>query len=1079
MSPRNGIISNRFYFTLVGLILITPSEGFVRSHNCPGSPQYVKSSKRYTEIDIVTRARSNPSNCTWIIERDDCNGVGVEVDVQGLARRNDYSLHINIYDGLSSMYPTIATYVKHRYSNSERSFGPRRSSGRFLTIVFTVRGDHYSQRNFQFRYRNTPKGLLPSDTENGKIENSVSDTCGDEFLIAYQTPNVVTSPGYPREYGNSLDCKWTIKSDDICNDDVIHVTIHSFSLEETYDHLVIYNGDTAFDPVLIKLSGNVEPQLITSSGTSIVIEFKTDDTASGRGFHLSYTRMRPTPTLSESVAIKMTERSADLSVDFTSSTPHRKVYWSRNDVIIHQDEKHIFTVTPAKVRMEPETDVTVEGFTAKLIITNPDSQDIGMYKIAVVNEFGVGERTVNLRRNSVPVVQNYAVFPENASITVTFAAYPNFKAEWYKTQRILASGSDVHITTEFVENYENGNDDMAIYKSVLSPAFPTENDYGEYRFIIRNDLGTSEIYIHMDFPASELPKILATPSPVKLSNRNLTLSVNFDSNIAYPTIKWYHGGNRLEKSSKYRPYAKWQGISAQDWSTNGYPVAVTLTEFKRISTTHQGHTNNSSNSNGYDCPTIGGDRSSTQPASSYVAMLTISDVTPEDFGVYRVVVENGAGISRHVIDVIAPEVFPHVTCNQADTIRLTCNVTACSSSNQSWIHSYDGETVRYLPGHQDGSINTLTIPLCMHSDAGTYTCVATEKETGNDVAIQHDKTTLTVRAVPVILESTVDIMRNTLHIEVPFFSYPPHHRITWYRNRDQISSSSKITMVTKSRDVVLPMHGKTCRQAGHVTSITLSSLDGRDFGIYKITVSNEMGISEHIIEVQNPEYANPVSSNHVSVSHDGGSAILRVVFFSYYNKFSVDWSFNGKEVRENHPVNKYEIETGSSTFSYSDDTVVRIMREQSTTLTVTCVSDEDYGRYDVVVSNKAGKAVIPVWLAKPDQGVPEIVGDIVTDVKNSTGEINATFLSSPSYTFIRWLKEGKEIENDSSKYRILNENIDIDVPSDGETMAKIGTITRLSVTSLEDKDYGRYTVQIFNKVGMTDRSVKLDEVCTL
>ncbi|XP_033729195.1 neuropilin-1-like, partial [Pecten maximus] len=140
------------------------------------------------------------------------------------------------------------------------------------------------------RYRNTPKDLSPSLSGYKGPENTVSDTCGEEILLANQKPNAITSPGYPREYGNSLDCKWYLTSDKPCNDDVIQVTIHTLSLEETYDHLVIYDGDTERHPVLTKLSGTAEPQVIVASGTSIIIAFKTDDTASGRGFYLSYIR---------------------------------------------------------------------------------------------------------------------------------------------------------------------------------------------------------------------------------------------------------------------------------------------------------------------------------------------------------------------------------------------------------------------------------------------------------------------------------------------------------------------------------------------------------------------------------------------------------------------------------------------------------------------------------------------------------------------------------------------------------------------------------------------------------------------
>ncbi|XP_033729197.1 titin-like [Pecten maximus] len=765
-----------------------------------------------------------------------------------------------------------------------------------------------------------------------------------------------------------------------------------------------------------------------------------------------------------------------MSVDFISSTPHRAVYWSKNDVIIQQDDKHTFTVTPAKVSVESDPGVNVDGFTASLLIDGTESRDAGMYKMVVANEHGISERTLYVKRgHSVTMLPHYEAFPRNATITVTFSSDPDFKIEWYKKQRFLTPGSDVRVTTELVGEGEDGN---AIYRSVLYPESPKQIHYGDYKFIIRKDIGTVETHILMDFPETELPKLLATPTPVEMRNRSLILTVDFDSNIAYPTVSWYHGDVPLRTSDRYRLELRWKGISS-DWVAQGYPSVLPSTPFKLVTSSNSSYS--------YMYPSIGGNRSLTQLNANYTAVLTISDVKPADFGLYRVILENDAGATHHVIEVTAPEVFPYVTCDQADTIQLACNVTSCSRVTLSWIHSVDDDVVRNLPGHQDGSINTLTIPMCMHSDAGMYTCVA-EEGTGSDVTIIHDTTTVTVRAVPVILESTVNISGDRLHIELPFYSYPPHHRVTWHRNGGQISPSDRITIGIEQHDVNLPMHGKTCRQVGHVTSVEVPAPVDEDFGTYKITISNKIGTSEHIIEVQNPKYINPVASSDVNVSYDGGSAVLRVTFTTYYPEFNVKWYFKGEEIRENHPVNKYKIQTDNSTHSLSPIqavpnsfgvpvTVVRRKLWKSSVLTVTCVSEKDYGKYDVLVSNKAGKAVIPVKLTKHGQGVPAMVGDIVTTAINSTREISAKFHSVPRYRLIKWFKDDKEITNDTSKYVIVNEDVDIEIPSSEESMKETGTITRLRVTSPEEEDYGLYRVQIYNDVGMIDGSATLDEDC--
>ncbi|XP_060063933.1 titin-like [Ylistrum balloti] len=1049
MCRNNKLISRIDNSPLTRIVLVLPLLGIVSSEICSGQTNHVISSPHYTTVNIVSLGRSS---CTWVIEQVDCdNGgtVGVQVSFFG-------EFSITIYDGPSSQYPVIGKY-NHFILGSGID---KRSSGRFMTVHFTFSPHSYNR--FHLRYRNTPKGLLPSRSGSTETENSVSDTCGEILLVAYQKPNFITSPGYPREYGNSLDCKWTVKSDDVCNDDVIQITIHTLALEVNYDHLVIYDGDSDLERVLTKLSGHGESQVIMASGKSVVIQFKTDDTAPGRGFHLSYIRTKASPSISPTVVTKVSKGVAEMSVDFMSSTPHTAVDWSRLGRHIQQEDRYTFRVTSAKVGIASEPGVVVDGFTATMVITDLQSSDFGNYNVGVRNKFGVSERLISLRRgSSAPDIRNYTVFSENATIMVMFSSHTNFEVEWYKSQHILNTGSDVAIATKLVQSDENGNENEDIYMAMLSRVEPTELDYGEYMCIIRNDIGSSEISVNMDLPRTELPRLLTTPLAVQMSDKDIILTVNFDSNIAYPTATWYHGNVQLENATdKYRQEMTWKGILSSNWFTYGYPT----------------HQNQSDVDRSYDYPSIGSTRTSTVPNANYTALLTISMITSDDFGPYRVVLRNDAGITHHVIDVTIPEVFPYATCDQSNAIQLVCNVTSCSIT-QSWIHSVDGDVIRKLPGDQDGTINTLSIPTCMYSDAGTYTCVAKEEETGNDIIVHHNRTKLTVRAVPQILESTVDVTSTRILIAVPFYSLPPYRRVTWYRNEKRISSSDSNVIETEPHDVNLPVHFKTFSRPGHKTSINVSSPSAEDYGVYHITISNEIGSSEYFINVQNPEYANPITSSDVGVTYDRDSALLNVNFTSHYPNFSLKWYFRGVEVQINHPINKYQIQTEPSGDHDDPNSLVRTKHSISSILTVTCLTAEDYGMYDAILSNEAGQAVIPVKLIENGQGIPEIVQDMTTDVTNSTGQIWATFHSLTGYRRIRWLKGNEEITNDSLKYHIVNNDIDIVVSSNGETVEKTGTITRLRVTSFEDKDYGRYTVQIYNDVGMTDRSVTLHEEC--
>ncbi|XP_069114829.1 hemicentin-1-like [Argopecten irradians] len=397
------------------------------------------------------------------------------------------------------------------------------------------------------------------------------------------------------------------------------------------------------------------------------------------------------------------------------------------------------------------------------------------------------------------------------------------------------TGSDVEInhykTTLTVRCF----DIQSHFKQVTPPIEPV---YGNYKCIIRNDAGITELYIDLDFPNTELPILLSTPSTVEMNDDVITVSIHFDSNIAHPTISWYHNNVQVEASEQYRLTLDWNGMNSSDWLSSGYPLSESLLNI----------------SDTYQYPTLGSDRTSTHPNANYTATLTISKFTSEHFGSYRLFLKNLVGTTSHVIDISMPEVFPYATCDQGETIQLVCNVTSCSDVSLSWIHSVDDIVIRKLPGNQDGTINTLTIPTCMYSDAGTYTCVGIDKETGSAVVINHDKTTLTVRSIAVLLEPNVTIESRRILIEVPFFAKPSAHRITWYRNGERISPSKDDVIETEQRYVDAPVHGTINQFSGHMTSISVFSFTAQSFGTYKVTIMNEIGSSEQYIDVKNPKY---------------------------------------------------------------------------------------------------------------------------------------------------------------------------------------------------------------------------------
>ncbi|MCH2234694.1 MAG: N-acetylmuramoyl-L-alanine amidase [Crocinitomicaceae bacterium] len=105
----------------------------------------------------------------------------------------------------------------------------------------------------------------------------------------------------------------------------IEVTIDfvSFDLEEDWDYMYIYDGSSLDDPLLVTLTGGVLPTSITSSGGSILIEFRSDCATNNAGWEIAWTAdlggpIDITPPVT-TVDLSPGWQTADFDVDFTDT----------------------------------------------------------------------------------------------------------------------------------------------------------------------------------------------------------------------------------------------------------------------------------------------------------------------------------------------------------------------------------------------------------------------------------------------------------------------------------------------------------------------------------------------------------------------------------------------------------------------------------------------------------------------------------------------------------------------------------------------------------------------------------------
>ncbi|KAF2368216.1 EGF-like domain, partial [Trinorchestia longiramus] len=111
--------------------------------------------------------------------------------------------------------------------------------------------------------------------------------------ILQEADGFISSPGFPRgNYPNRQDCLWTIK---VRPGRTIRLEFDVMRIANTTpncmdDYLLIRNGDSPSSPYLGqgRYCGRVSPPPLVTASNIATLQFKTDSSNNGRGFHLRY-----------------------------------------------------------------------------------------------------------------------------------------------------------------------------------------------------------------------------------------------------------------------------------------------------------------------------------------------------------------------------------------------------------------------------------------------------------------------------------------------------------------------------------------------------------------------------------------------------------------------------------------------------------------------------------------------------------------------------------------------------------------------------------------------------------------------
>ncbi|KAF1764480.1 hypothetical protein GCK72_004428 [Caenorhabditis remanei] len=113
----------------------------------------------------------------------------------------------------------------------------------------------------------------PSDT---------TPTC-TSFLMS---PGTFSSPGYPGNYTNNLNCAFTLATLGAYR---IRLSFNSFVTENNYDKVRIYDGDSADSQFMAQLTGaQNSPLYYESTGNMMYVTFTTDGSVVMQGFTANF-----------------------------------------------------------------------------------------------------------------------------------------------------------------------------------------------------------------------------------------------------------------------------------------------------------------------------------------------------------------------------------------------------------------------------------------------------------------------------------------------------------------------------------------------------------------------------------------------------------------------------------------------------------------------------------------------------------------------------------------------------------------------------------------------------------------------
>ena len=236
------------------------------SVSCAGTTTLTASSGIIDDGSAASSNYDNNLSCGWLIQPPG-NPVSISFSMTRLNLAN-FGDRVEVYDNVSGVGFPIAQYFGTNLGTTAIS-----NSG-VMFVRFITDGS------------NTSTGWQ------GSYSSSTSSYCQPNTTFTANNGNFTDGSPFGQNYLNNTNCEWLIQP--ATPNLAVSLNIFTIDTEAGNDTITVYDGATTSSPVLGTFSGNIAPPIVTSSGGSMLVTFKTNGSNTATGWRAFY-NTQPAP----------------------------------------------------------------------------------------------------------------------------------------------------------------------------------------------------------------------------------------------------------------------------------------------------------------------------------------------------------------------------------------------------------------------------------------------------------------------------------------------------------------------------------------------------------------------------------------------------------------------------------------------------------------------------------------------------------------------------------------------------------------------------------------------------------------